>query len=107
VINILNLSTTHFISNIDVTVEMTLRFFSDEDLFLCFEFCSTSYLGTHTRRQRRDYTKQIFDFYNENFPGISIYQDKNFKNAMDPDLFVAPNDRSENNCSVWLRTVQF
>ena len=46
---------------------------------MCFEFCSTSYLGTHTRRQRRDYTKQIFDFYNDNFPGISIYQDKNFK----------------------------
>ena len=52
---------------------------SDEDLFLCFEFCSTSYLGTHTTQQRRDYTKQIFDFYHKNFPGISIYKDQNLK----------------------------
>ena len=52
---------------------------SDEDLFVCFEFCSKSYLGTHTIEQRRDYTQQIFDFYNKNFPGISIYKDQNFK----------------------------
>ena len=57
---------------------------------MCFEFCSPSYLGTHTRKQRRDYTKQIFDFYDDNFPGISIYQDKNFQNPMVQDLFVAP-----------------
>ena len=54
---------------------------SDEDLFVCFEFCSKSYLGTHTIEQRRDYTQQIFDFYNKNFPGISIYKDQNFKIA--------------------------
>ena len=46
---------------------------------MCFEFCSKSYLGTHTIEQRRDYTQQIFDFYNKNFPGISIYKDQNFK----------------------------
>ena len=58
---------------------LRIYIFSDKDLFLCFEFCSTSYLGTHTTEQRRDYTKQIFDFYNENFPGISIYKGKNFE----------------------------
>ena len=83
VINIWNLSPKHFVSSIDLSPIKILKriyIFSDKDLFLCFEFCSTSYLGTHTTEQRRDYTKQIFDFYNENFPGISIYKGKNFEN---------------------------
>ena len=82
VINIWNLSPKHFVSSIDFSPIKILKWiyiFSDKDLFLCFEFCSTSYLGTHTTEQRRDYTKQIFDFYNKNFPGISIYKGKNFE----------------------------
>ena len=84
VMNIWNLSPKHFVSSIDLSPIKILKriyIFSDKDLFLCFEFCSTSYLGTHTTEQRRDYTKQIFDFYNENFPGISIYKGKNFVEA--------------------------
>ena len=76
------MSPKHFVSSIDLSPIKILKriyIFSDKDLFLCFEFCSTSYLGTHTTEQRRDYTKQIFDFYNGNFPGLSIYKGKNFE----------------------------
>lgn len=44
----------------------------DNDSFRCFDFISDEFCGKVDLNYHKRYTKQIFDFFDRNFPGVNI-----------------------------------
>ena len=50
--------------------------FQDKESFLCFDFVSDEFCGKVDVQYHKRYTKQIFDFFDKNFPGVNIGEGK-------------------------------
>ena len=49
-----------------------LEHFKDNDSFRCFDFISDEFCGKVDLNYHKRYTKQIFDFFDRNFPSVHI-----------------------------------
>ena len=49
-----------------------LEHFKDNDSFRCFDFIGDEFCGKVDVYYHKRYTKQIFDFFDRNFPGVNI-----------------------------------
>ena len=49
-----------------------LEHFIDNDSFRCFDFIGDEFCGKVDVYYHKRYTKQIFDFFDRNFPGVNI-----------------------------------